>query len=100
MLGVNDTEFGIGAEITREQMAAMVYRAVTAGGVYIVRTSGSAFADSDSISDYAKEAAAFMSETGIMNGKSGGMFDPSSTATRAEAAKVIYELLTRTEASR
>ena len=100
VLGVNDTEFGIGAEITREQMAAMVYRAVTAGGVYIVRTSGTAFADSDSISDYAKEAAAFMSETGIMNGKSGGMFDPSSTATRAEAAKVIYELLTRTEASR
>ena len=100
VLGINDTEFGIGREITREQMAAMIYRAVRSSGLQLNRGEGTEFSDYGTISDYAKEACGFMSETGIMNGKTGGVFDPSAAATRAEAAKVIYELLLRTEATK
>ena len=100
VLGISDTEFGIGSEITREQMAAMVYRAVKASGLNIPQGEAAAFADSDTISDYAREACEFMAKSGIMNGKTGGVFEPNATATRAEAAKVIYELLLRTEGSR
>lgn len=100
VLGVNENEFGIGSEITREQMAAMVFRAVRARGFDIPAVSDGAFSDYEKISDYAKEAGDFIFKTGIMNGKSNGIFDPSATATRAEAAKVIYELLIRTEALR
>lgn len=99
-MGVSDTEFGIGREITREQMAAMIYRAVKSSGLDIPRKAAAEFSDYGAISDYAKEACGFMSETGIMNGKTGGVFDPSAAATRAEAAKVIYELLLRTEATK
>ena len=99
-MGISDTEFGIGSEITREQMAAMVYRAVKASGLNILQGEAAAFADSDTISDYAREACEFMAKSGIMNGKTGGVFEPNATATRAEAAKVIYELLLRTEGSR
>ena len=100
VMGVSDTEFGIGREITREQMAAMIYRAVKSSGLDIPRKAAAEFSDYGAISDYAKEACGFMSETGIMNGKTGGVFDPSAAATRAEAAKVIYELLLRTEATK
>lgn len=100
VMGVSDTEFGIGREITREQMAAMIYRAVKSSGLDIPRKAAAEFSDYGAISDYAKEACGFMAETGIMNGKTGGVFDPSAAATRAEAAKVIYELLLRTEATK
>ena len=54
------------------------------------------FTDRDQIADYAKQAVEQMQKMGIVNGYSDGSFNPQGTATRAEAAKIIY-LLTKVE---
>ena len=51
------------------------------------------FADDSEISDYAKEAVYVFKEAGIVNGVSEDKFSPSTNASRAQAAKVIFELL-------
>jgi hypothetical protein len=50
------------------------------------------FVDKDSISDYAVESVGLMYNSNIMIGKPGFIFAPKNFATRAEAAKIIYEL--------
>ena len=42
---------------------------------------------------YAKEAVAAMSANGIINGVGDGNFAPGSFATRAQACKIISQLL-------
>ncbi len=72
--------------ITREQLAAMLYRYAGAE----VRNSRNleAFADQTSISDYAIEAMEWAVSTGILNGFN-GMLNPHNSATRAEAAAML-----------
>ena len=51
------------------------------------------FADDAQISDYAKEAVYALRKRAIINGKENNLFAPFDNATRAEAAKVIYGLI-------
>lgn len=51
------------------------------------------FADEALISDYALSAVSAMQKSGIINGKKNNMFVPKDPATRAEAAKMIAELI-------
>ena len=93
--GVTDTTFGIGTCITREQLAVMVHRAIAAkGNLQQVNATG-AFTDFDLVSDFAKDAVVYVNAAGIMNGMGDGSFAPLQSVTRAQAAKVIYELITR-----
>ncbi len=89
--GVNDLFFGTGFEITREEMATILYR--TAFNAEAAQNAGLNFVDKESISEYATEAVAALSNMGIINGKGNGMFEPKASATRAEAAKVIYMVM-------
>ena len=93
--GVSETEFGVGQPITREQMATMIYRA---GLLLGYETSGvpKSFTDSLEISDYAKTAVDALTAGGVINGKADGSFAPKATATRAEAACMIYNLMKKT----
>ncbi|MBP3361224.1 MAG: S-layer homology domain-containing protein [Clostridia bacterium] len=92
--GISETEFGIGRQITRAQMAVMCERAVTALGMKLDEVNDAAeFADSELIPGYAEESIRVMQRAGIINGRDGGIFDPLGFATRAEAAKVIYSVL-------
>ena len=90
--GVSETEFGVGQNITREQMATMIYRA---GLLIGYKSDGTAktFSDSDKISDYAKDAVDALTAGGVINGMADGSFAPSATATRAEAACMIYNMM-------
>lgn len=90
--GIGDNMFGIGKLITRQDMAVMTQRALTAMEISlpVVRDYAS-FADSDKISDYAREAVISLYVEGVISGKSDGLFAPEENATRAEAAKIIYE---------
>ena len=87
--GVSEEEFGIGRNITREEMAVIAYRA--AG--YEKMTADNLFADDDKISDYAKTAVYTMRSKGIMSGKGDNRFAPKDFATRAEAAKMLDLML-------
>ncbi len=87
VMGKGDGSVGIGEEITRQDMAVMAYRAMG-----MTETDIAEFADSAEIADYAKYAVGAMSAKGILNGFENKTFQPKNFATRAEAAKVIYEL--------
>lgn len=88
--GINDTEFGVGSPITREDMAVMIYRCVKAKAA---AASDLNFADSGEISAYAKEAVGILSKSGIVNGMSDNTFAPKQTANRAMAAVMVYRAL-------
>ena len=78
-----------GENITREQLAVMLlnYRkTVTADDK---KADISSFADSLTVSDWAKDAISWAVGNGIINGKSADMLKPGDGATRAEAAAII-----------
>lgn len=90
--GVTEQFFGSGTDITREEMAVIIYRAAEFVGEHLEYGAYS-FHDNSSISEYAQEAVGALSNANIMNGKDNGCFEPGATATRAEAAKVIYQTM-------
>lgn len=89
--GIGNGMFGTDSNITRQDIAVLCYRLALSKGVSFA--SEGEFADVSVISDYAKEAASKLKGAGIINGKESNYFDPSSFATRAEAAKIIYQLM-------
>ena len=91
MLGTGDSEFGVGMNITRQDLAVILYRAM---GVTDEARECS-FTDSGDIDGYAKEAVAYLSGKGIINGYEDGRFLPHKYVTRAEAAKLIYGIIER-----
>lgn|GEM_PF-132787 len=93
--GTGGNTFDPHAEITREDMIVLVARALEAAGRPL--PSGdvselSRFIDADSISDYAVESVAGLVKEGIVKG-SGDAINPRGTATRAEAAVIIYRII-------
>lgn len=84
--------FGAGAFITREDMAVMLYRAAQAARISFAAGDEMSFYDAGEISGYAKDAVMTMANANIING-SDGAFMPKAPATRAQAAKMIYEIV-------
>ena len=93
--GISEKDFGVGSDITRQDMAVMCYRAAkNANKLGKVRESVQ-FADESKISEYAKEAVTALYEAGAINGIGDDLFDPAGTATRAQAAVIIYNLFVK-----
>lgn len=90
--GLDDTTFNPTGIITREDMAVIMHRAMKLASVDEEDYSLD-FADADEIAGYAKDAVAQLSGKKIINGMGDGTFAPKATVTRAQAAKVVYELL-------
>lgn len=88
--GVSESEFAPNANITREQMAAILYRYAEYKD-YDTGASGSlsAFADASSVSAYAQEAMAWAVGESLINGVSADTIQPQGNATRAQVAKVL-----------
>ncbi|MBR5506809.1 MAG: S-layer homology domain-containing protein, partial [Clostridia bacterium] len=87
----SDGKFGIGTLITREDMATILYRAVSEK--LAIGQENELFGDDEVISPYAKEAVYAMRNNKIINGVGDNSFMPKNNATRAESAKMIYELI-------
>ena len=81
------------APITREQLAAMLYRYAQRKG--LVRAAAyadlSGFADAASVSAYAGEALQWAVANGILTGMDGKLC-PQGNATRAQVAQILYRL--------
>ena len=91
--GISDSEFGVGANLTRQDLAVIAIRAAKAANVEIPSDiKAPNFNDVDAIADYAKDAVNALYSMGIINGKNGNVFAPNDYCTRAEAAKIIYNL--------
>lgn len=101
--GVGDgSRFGVGQNITRQDLAVMLYKYASENGYDITYTDGliSEYADSDKVSSYAKKAMNWAITHGVMkgSGKSGESIstyklNPTATATRAECATMITNFL-------
>lgn len=96
--GIGNNMFGIGRTITRQDMAVMAYRFACSVG-YEFKNSASIdnFSDRAVIGDYAKEAISALYSESIITGMSNSTFEPNATATRAQAAVMVYRLLQFTE---
>lgn len=87
--GIDDTHFGIGEKLTREQMAVILCRAAEKSGISFELERALTFTDTDKISGYASEAVNKLCNRGIINGFEDGSFRPREICTRAQMAKVI-----------
>nr|WP_227872418.1 bifunctional 2',3'-cyclic-nucleotide 2'-phosphodiesterase/3'-nucleotidase [Paenibacillus albus] len=99
--GISKDQFAPAASITREQMAVMAKNALDLSAKVDAeeQATGTTFADSDTISAWAKSSIDAVAGKGIMNGRGGNLFVPKATSTRAEAAKVIDLLMTNAMAA-
>ena len=85
-LGGDGNKFGVGQNVTREDLATFIHRAA---GAPAPEGSLDSFADGDQVDGYAKDAVAWCVEQGIISGKPHNMIDPRGYATRAEMAKMV-----------
>lgn len=93
--GYGDGSFGPEDNITREQLAVMLYRYAQYKG-YDTAQGGMAireFGDFDSISEYAMQAMTWTVNTGIIGGYSDNTLGPQNTATRAQVAKMLMKFI-------
>ncbi len=88
--------FGLGKEITREDMAVLIARATKIKNVELSLKQSVSFDDEFEISDYAKESVRLLSANGIINGTGNNKVEPKGTATRAQAAVMLYNLFNKT----
>ena len=87
VVGVSKNSFAPNSNITREQLAVMLYRY---SGSPKVSTSGiSKYADGNSVSSWAKDALAWANTNGLMIGSTENKINPKGNATRAEAATIF-----------
>ena len=84
--GTGADVFSPNANITREQLAVMLYRYA---GEPSVSADLSAYTDTVDISPYASKAVEWCVAKGILSGKSATRLAPQDTATRAECAAML-----------
>ena len=88
--GVSDTQFAPGDDITREQLAVILYRYATYQGYDVSqRADLSGFVDAGTISTYAQEALSWANAQGLVLGFEDDSLRPQGTATRAQIAAVL-----------
>ena len=84
--GTGNGLFDPNGNITREQLAVMLYRYAggTAAGADL-----SAYPDASSVSSWAVEAMGWAVSNGILSGNEAGQLSPGGAATRAEVAQML-----------
>lgn len=91
--GTDSTSFSPGAKVTREQLAAILYRYAQ---YRKLDTDASAklnsFTDADSVSAYASEALGWAVSESLINGASGKLM-PKGDATRAQVAAILHRFV-------
>ncbi len=90
--GKKDGNFGVTDQISRQDMAVMLYKTAKLAKVNLGSKSVNQFTDKDKISGYAIEAVEAMQEAGIVSGVGSGSYAPMNKSTRAEASTIIYNL--------
>ena len=89
--GIGEDSFGVGVPIKRQDIAVIIMNTLN----YIKRTVDEKIEVnfSDETEDYAKEAVNYLAGAGIINGFPDNTFRGHEDCTRAQAAKLIYEVL-------
>jgi hypothetical protein len=96
VLGIGGNLFAPDSDVTREQMAVILYRYARFMDINLPKKNDRIpFADDAEIADYAREALYAMQEAGIIGGKPGNIADPRGSATRAEVAAILRRYINR-----
>ncbi len=92
--GITETEFKPESNITREQLAVMLYRYASSKNM-ASGESGSidSFTDKNKVSNWAETAVKWAVGKGIVTGRTNGSLDPSGSATRAEVAAMLQRYI-------
>lgn len=95
--GYDETTFGPMNAVTREQMAAILFRYEQVKGLENVTLEENLnrFPDQNKISAYAIPALQWAVGQKIINGNADGTLDPTGTATRAQVAQIFTNLLNK-----
>lgn len=95
--GYDETTFGPMNAVTREQMAAILFRYEQVKGLENVTLEENLnrFPDQNKISAYAIPALQWAVGQKIINGNANGTLDPTGTATRAQVAQIFTNLLNK-----
>jgi len=88
--GYGNGLFGPNDNITREQLAVMLWRYA---GSPAATNKELHFNDIDEAGDYALEALRWAVENGILNGYGDGRLNPAGRATRAQVAQMLKNFL-------
>jgi len=94
--GNDNNDFMPNENLTRQDMAVMVYRLLKKQGIgidVVNNVSAEQFEDYVSISEYAKEAVNYLFSGNIVNGTGDNRFSPLSYTTRAQATVLLYRIM-------
>ena len=96
--GYSDGTFRPNESITREQMAAIIYRYAEYKRLDLSATESTyiTFPDRTDVSSYAADAMRWAVSKGVINGSNGKLM-PKSTATRAQVAQIIFNYIKLSE---
>ncbi len=101
--GMGDGSFGVGKDITRQDLAVMLCKYAAQMGYSTSAEEGKIhqFADGDQVTGYAEQAMDWAVTNGILSGKGNAgadistfRLDPAGTATRAECAAMLKNFMT------
>ncbi len=101
--GMGNGNFGVGKNITRQDLAMMLYKYAAMKGCSLEAEDGmiDQFADGNVVSGYAKTAMNWAVKNGVLSGKGAAgadistfRLDPIGTATRAECAAMLKNFMT------
>ncbi|MBS3902009.1 MAG: S-layer homology domain-containing protein [Dethiobacter sp.] len=99
VIGFEDNTFRPGQRITRQEIAAMVARAMRIAGKPVILTDAEAstllaqFGDADSIAPWARRVTAEAIKAGIVKGRTPATLVPAANGTRAEATVMLRRML-------
>lgn len=90
--GHSPESFAPDQPITREQMALVVYRYAELMEYDMEAEAALDYADGAGLSDYARQAVAWSTASGLLQGHEDNTFDPAANTTRAQAAAIFERL--------
>ncbi|NUU61542.1 S8 family serine peptidase [Paenibacillus sp. JW14] len=98
ILGIGNGKFAPNAQVTRQELAVILGRAVKLTGVELKASNPSftTYADSTKIAPYAKDSVQSLSAAGIISSEVGSNFNPTTAATRETVAATLHQLLSKT----
>lgn len=89
--GTSATTFAPNASITREQMAAILYRYAQYKGYDVTKRADlSGYSDNSQVSAYAKDALAWANAAKLVNGMTDTTLAPQGNATRAQVSAILH----------
>jgi len=90
VFGYSDTAFGPQDLVTREQIAAILFRYTARKNAAVsVRSDLASFKDAGEISAWASDSIQWANAVGMINGRTPDTIVPRGTATRAELAAIL-----------